>query len=359
MKSDNRTILRSPELMRRRKRRRILRWTIFSVTVVLLVVIFAVLTHLSNFSIQNVNVNGNQAVSSSDIKNKVESILAGSYGGFLPLIPKKNIIFYPKENIKSELLADFNRLGSVSIGRTSFLNFTSIDINVTERKPIAIWCDQINGATVSDTANCYYIDYTGLIFTSAPHFSGNAYVVYSGSPATTTATNFASNIAASSSVGSSDIVATTTSLDLSGSVFLSQNKFTNIQNALKGLKDIGFDTTTVLHRDDDYICTTLGGVQIIFNDQQPFSTSISTLQNILSQHSLDTFSSIDLRFGNKVFYRLAGQGALSASATSTLPASTSTLPLKVTSTMSTKTISVKPVATTTLKKTSSTIKTTH
>ncbi|MDD5318564.1 MAG: FtsQ-type POTRA domain-containing protein [Candidatus Pacebacteria bacterium] len=236
-----------------------------------------VLVRLSALTIKNIDVKGNQVVEAADIENVADAQLAGSY---LFLFPKKSILVYPHDAIQTALMKQFIRFSSVSVFRESP---TSLGINVIERKPAALWCTDMASST------CYFMDGTGYVFAEAPDFSGDTYVVYTG------------------------VIDPSQAL---GSDYLSPDIFKQIQASIDSLNILGFKTAKVqADAEGTYTFSSANGLSIIMNDRQPFSTSLDTLQTILQSHPLAYFSSIDLRFGNKVFYRT--ENATSTTSTST------------------------------------------
>ncbi len=147
---------RSIKLRRReRSRRRYL--SLFLAALALILIVF--LVEAPWLRVQTVAVSGNKVVPTSEIVALVESLTAGRY---FYLIPKNHILWYPTESVRAGLLSVIPRLHNVSVYRQGF---TAVEVAVEERSPLALWC-------VGESRDkCFFIDQAGLVYAPAPWFS--------------------------------------------------------------------------------------------------------------------------------------------------------------------------------------------
>jgi cell division septal protein FtsQ len=155
-----------------RKRRRRLRILLICALAILLLLGFvAAAAYIPAIQIQTVAISGVQTISSTTLRAEVEEYIEGTYGYILP---KRNIFLYPKHYIKDSLMREYPMFASVDVHA---IDFQSIAVNVVERQPRALWC-QTPPAT-----GCYFMDENGVVYEKAPNFSEPIYLSYSGEAA--------------------------------------------------------------------------------------------------------------------------------------------------------------------------------
>ena len=113
-------------------------------------------------------------MSSDDVIQTANSILNQKY---LWLLPKKNVLLYPSKGLTETIQTTYPRFETVSIHRE---NWSTLVIDVTERKNVYLWCDSLPLLVTTGVPNCYYVDGHGYIFSHSPSFSGNVYFVFYG-----------------------------------------------------------------------------------------------------------------------------------------------------------------------------------
>jgi len=158
-------------------------------------------------------------------------------------------------------------------------DFHTIVVAVTEREPVALWC----GPSPAEPQPCLFLDEEGAAYAPAPEFSAPVYVPYYGSlvqgapPRYLGTAQFQSLFALVAALGqkeSAEAVAGV-SVDSSGDVrMLFGGGFTLIFN----LKDDGGD---------------------IF---ERFNLALGS--SVFSGKTLADFEYLDLRFGDKLYYKL-------------------------------------------------------
>lgn len=159
MKSRN-AILEKPKL-RRRRRRQVVSVVVGLIIVALLVSLGWIAT-TSKLMISSVKVSGAVAVSPAEVKNLVETVLAGKY---FYIFPKRHIFWYPQQELEKKLSEQFSRIDSINISRQGF---NEIEVKVKERMPLVLVCAE----------RCFFADRSGLVYAVAPTFSKPVYLIW-------------------------------------------------------------------------------------------------------------------------------------------------------------------------------------
>ncbi len=282
-----RDILNSPRLLEIKKRRRkffFRKLTFLIVGLVLLFGIFTYVSSLSKLNISSIEIVGNKITDTEDIKSVVNENLAGKY---LWLFPKSNLFFYPKKEIKLALAENFKRLNNINL---SIQNGNVLEVSTDERKGLYVWC----GASATQTEaeeNCYFMDESGYIFDKAPYFSGEVYFKFYGE--------------------------VSDSISPSGFYF-EEADFSRLIALKEMLAALHVEPVALYKMEDGdikiYLSDKSGapmGPEILLKIDSDFKKVVENLQSALATEPLlsqfkNKYSSllyIDLRFGNKVYYK--------------------------------------------------------
>ena len=260
-------------LYRRRRRRAYLR-TILIFTAILFILGGIVgLTYLPSLQIEEVVILGQTSVSAADIKDMVERELRGMH---LFVFPKRNIFLYPDDAITALLTHAFPKLRSVEV---SFHTFRSIKILVSERDPAALWC----GAAPQEGGPCYLLDSDGFAFALAPEFSGAAYVRHFGS---------------------------LSKAEPLRSQFLNPEAFRSLSSLVRALGAAsGDEPEMVVVEGGDIRLSFIEGYEARFALADAPEEIVKRLTLAFEAEPLKSishsrFSYIDLRFGNRLYYKL-------------------------------------------------------
>jgi len=144
---------KSSNLIKRKKK--VLRLKIIGlfVLVILIIVGLAYLSNSSSVKISAVYINDTTFFDKKEIEKIVKEGLQGSY---LIVFSKDNVLLFPKNEIEAKVKNFSKAIKKVSI---SLGGLQTISVQVEEYKPAAVWCN--------DT-NCYYLNEAGLVFDKAP-----------------------------------------------------------------------------------------------------------------------------------------------------------------------------------------------
>lgn len=287
-----RNILNSPRLLAlKRKRRKNLRnkilFLIFFFLILFIGLIF--LFRIDRLNIDTVMIDGNKVTDTKLINKIVENNLEGYYLYFLP---KSNFLLFPKNKIKSDLEEEFKRLTNISF---VLKNYKTLFISLLEKEGQYIWCgDSLPDADTKTEDNlCYFIDKNGYVFDIAPYFSGNVYFRFFGSL-------------------NSGQISSPLGFYFSSEIF---NKLISFKDVLI---DMGIKPISILVKDDKdveiYLASNtplLNAPKIILNSDFDLEKISENLQAALITEPLksdfknkyNSLLYIDLRFGNKVYFK--------------------------------------------------------
>lgn len=292
---------RSTKLRKRRKREFWIKLSL--VIVVLLCFVFSIskISEINRINISQFKISGNEVVTSELIKKTTSDILSNKY---LKLFSKSNFLIYPKDKIEETLLETFPRLNKVDLDIDSF---NILKISIEERDPYALLCkkglfkedkkylNQTNAETF-DKENeeektpkelkerCLFLDNAGFVFGKAPNFSKEVFFKYY--------------------VGLADI-------SLIGKYAFEIEKFKEIDSFIQFIDGLGLNPYK-LETDGikNYEIFFGENSRLIFEVDQDIKEVTTNLQSVLN---MDEFADegfighidyIDLRFGNKVFYKI-------------------------------------------------------
>ncbi len=241
------------------------------------------LSKISTIQIAEIEVFGNATISKDEIINAVKKETSGEY---LMLFSKNSIFLYPKKTIKEKILSDFKKVEKAEINSKGL---KIIEVSLIERKPDFMWCsidEKIKTSSGGYSGSCYFMDKEGVIFSSAPDFSGNTHIRYYGLID-----------------GANPI----------GEIYMPSEKFKGVANLINSLKDLGIITAEFhAESENDYKIYLKNGIKIIFDDKQPLDKTLGNIESVLGEIDLrhdysannpPKYNTADFRFGNKVFLR--------------------------------------------------------
>lgn len=236
---------------------------------------FVYLMHRPEITIATLIVSGANVVDEAEIKGIVREVIGGAY---LWLFPKSNALLYPKHAVETALTRNLLRIKEAEARRDGF---TGLAILVEEREPHALWCgeNRLEGAVPA----CFFIDETGFIYAPAPDFTDDVYFRYYG-----------------------PLVKS----DPLGQFYLPEEEYRRLSLFFASLEDYGVEARELAIRDNtDYEFYLEDDIQVLFARQQDLSRVLENLLAVVDSEDFkaqDRFSIdyIDLRFGNKVYYKL-------------------------------------------------------
>jgi hypothetical protein len=286
IRSSHKDFLRSQSITRRRKKKKVLKIWIGFFLIIFFVAGIAWLTSLPSLAIKKVVVVGNIHITSAEIQNISNNILDERYMG---IFSKRNAFIYPRKHITETLITIYPRIEEVVIDTESL---DILNIKIKERSAQAVWCAAVL---------CYAVDDKGYIFAEV---SEGTSVNTTGYATTTVDEKHITFRGGDQFVGSEPI----------GKHIFTEKLFTDIIYAVQEMENIRLAVADVhVFNRDEIVFTLARGGKIIFSDRKPFNVSLENLRSSLnssvfinpkSSDGYAQFEYIDVRFGNKVFYKL-------------------------------------------------------
>ncbi len=272
-------MIQSPRLVKKNKQIKMRRLFVWPAVVIIVCLVIVELSRMQSVSITRVDISGNSVIKAPDVSALVERDLSGN---FLKIFPRKNIFIYPRKQIEKDILETFPRVDSVSV---SLGDNRALVVDLTLRKPVSLWCASAS-STLPDilSESCYFFDKSGFIFAPAPNFEGPVFVKYYG-------------------ILSGDPIK---------QVFLGGETVLKLGSFLDGLNNsLKLTATEVYIKDDykEYDVFLSNGIGLYISGDIPFEDSLNNLSLFLNSSStkqmgIGKFNYIDLRYGNKIYYKL-------------------------------------------------------
>lgn len=308
LRSNRKDFLRSQSLTRRRRKKKIVKLWIVFFCVCLFLALITWLISLPSMAIKKIVVVGNTNVTSEEIRRIGDGILDSKYVG---LFSKRNAFLYPKDRIEQTLLETYPRISAVGIETESF---EILNIKIKERDAVSIWCAAVQ---------CYLVDENGYIF--AEYHENKSVDVVGGDLASTKTDKDLGELpklyGGDQFIGPEPV----------GKSIFTKKLYLNIRNAITELQKSGLAVNSVhVYSRDEIVFTVSGGGKLIFSDRKPFEVSLEDLKSSLKSSVFNgstsssskialppRFEYIDVRFGNKVFYKMDKSKVLDSKASST------------------------------------------
>lgn len=273
--------LKSARLAKRRRNAMI--WRTFFLLFCLLGVwggIFLV-SGLEAINIRSVEVSGTTSIAPTKINEIAQSFFNDRY---FYTVPRTSVLFYPKRSIEDKILETFPQVVGVSVG---FVNLHTIGISVVERVAIASWCQEKTEKDLKGgKEECFSLDNSGIIFASD----------------STVASTSATFVKFYSAVQKENPIR---------QVYTKAEYFQNLLNFAKDLSTAGFGVSKFIERpDSDFEAKLIEGARLIIGLDSDFASIVSNFKTIVSDPSfggadgLAKVDYIDLRYGNKVYYKV-------------------------------------------------------
>ncbi len=265
---------RSAQLEKRKKnllKLKIALWVV-AIAVFIYGIIFA-FNH-QNFSIKQISVTPTVFASQDEILARAENVLSGSYFG---IFSKRNFLFLPISSLRHSVADLHPAIESVSTQR---INGKDLQINIKEYEPIAKWC----GSTLrARKTPCYLINEKGQFFAQETAVNVFAVPVFFGE---------------------------ITSETLIGTYYTPIETFEKIVSFLRGLPQFNIAIDRVETEDfETFYIHTIKGPYLMIDKTDETEIILDNLRIVIEQEEINkaqlkNLIYIDLRHGNKVFYKI-------------------------------------------------------
>ncbi len=271
----------SSPLRAKRRKKRLIGLGIFLLAAAVFALAAYYVLHVPQMRISAVEVSGEKEMPEYIVSERTQELLADGSWRFLP---RDSILFYNKNVLQRSLVADFPRLRFVSVGRESWFSNTLV-VTIDERVPVARWCESATLGT--EVQICYVLDESGFIYAeeSATAVRPATDYVFSGG-----ISNEGSPI---------------------GKIF-TPGHLPGIMAVLERLGNAGYQARGVtIESDQDFSIPLEQGFSIKASFGTAVDALVKNLELVLGSEALEgkvgELEYVDLRFGNRVYYKLKGE----------------------------------------------------
>lgn len=214
-------------------------------------------------NLKGVQVTGTEGKEAEKIGNLASAVIADKY---YKIIPKSNIIIYPRDTIKNDVLRQFPSVKNATV-KTSLQGKLLVEVEKREFK--SLWC------SVSD--RCYLVDQGGLVFAEAQGNELEGYLRLEGM------------------LGGDPV----------GKTFGALGQYEFFLNFAKQLEELGLRPERMKYYTQDKAEALIGDSRIIFlPDPKQADELFANLSVFVNDLKVKNFEYIDARYGNKIFYKI-------------------------------------------------------
>lgn len=239
-----------------------------------LAVLLALVSRLPLLQIRTVNVFGEKTVRADDVRLLVAEELGGAYFG---LLSRRNSIIYPKRAIRTSILSERPRIAALRLEREGL---NELSVYIEERTPVGLWCGGEAEFESASMSECYFLDASGFVFAQAGMFSRGVFQKFYGD------------------LGTRSPIGATYS---TSAVFVPYRKF------LSELKAVGYEgERSLIQPNGSAIVISRTGERFLLSGAESFESELAYLGAVLASGELSgkKVEYFDLRFGNRVYYKL-------------------------------------------------------
>jgi len=254
-----------------KRKRFVLKLSFYLFVLVFIIAIFIGFFYIPKFKIKEIEINGISDFNKERLSAEFSEVMNSRYLG---LLPYNNIFIFPEKKIRAEVLNSYPEIKEINF--KDFLPEKVLTM-ASERELFAVWCFK--------EESCFFVDEEGFIFKPAPLFHGGLFLKFFD-----------------------ERKDSFTIWDGKGKQVLIKNNFKNIVEFIKlaSLKDISI--YRIFIKDEGiYDMETSTGWHIIIdednNPQETFQNLKIILEGQIKEDYMAKVDYIDLRFGNKVFYK--------------------------------------------------------
>jgi len=265
---------RSSKFEKQKKRRRKIKTLIF--TFLFLILFFGIIYLLNHDSVQvkEIKISDTTNIESEKMISIITEVTSQKYFG---LISKNNIFFLPIFEIEEKLKNDFKAIEKIKIKRDFSRN---MNVSLQEYKPVALWCGD---SLQAKKDLCYLMDSRGYIFSMDNTIDLTVFPKFYGK---------------------------LESVDIVDSFYTDTKTIELILNFIKGLEEMNIPTLFIETEDfETFAIKTTVGPYIFIEKNNKTSQILENLKIAIAQEDINkaqlkNLHYIDLRFSDKVFYKI-------------------------------------------------------
>lgn len=266
----NKSKYTSKKFKERKKKILVRKIIIFSILFILLISGTVYLSKHPSMKIEEVVVDGEKFVTKDEIQ---KIIFEETQGDYWFLYSKSNSFIYPRGIIKERIFNDFPSVKKVNL---DFVNNHKIKIEIKEYEPVARWCND------SEKPECFFLNEDGYVFVKEPLIYSGEFVTFRG---------FIEG-------------------DYLRSVYISKDKFQSLEDFIKLVRRLDIHVVEVRSEDAHvFYLTTKSGAKLVIDGEDGVEDTFDNLKTVIERDAINkaqfqNIEYIDLRFGNRVFYKL-------------------------------------------------------
>jgi hypothetical protein len=240
-----------------------------------------ILTRLESFRVEKIVIEGNLLAKEEDIQAIIDDVTGNDT---YRIFSHHNYFIYPQSQIRNSILKNIIPIKDIVFEKIPPL---TIKLKVEERQPFALFCKKGIKALSVDSSNCYFFDKEAIVYSKAPSFSNEPFIKFSG-------------------FVEGEITP--------GTVLFTKEKMQEYTFLFNSLENENIVIQEFIKNDDgDLVLSTKGGTQLIVSERVGLSKSLENLKVFLADEksanlseALSRLEYLDLRFGNKIYYRYRG-----------------------------------------------------
>jgi len=245
------------------------------------------------FVITDIKINGNKSIEALSIRQIADELIEQKLLWFLS---RDKTFFVPISRIERKILSLSHRVGGAVVTREGL---NALNIQIFERVPVYLWCIKDEDIEITATStteseeDCYYADHGGYIYSKAPNFSDNIFLKFYSKPIISPAQYAPIN---------------TNDLNVGKSI-MDKSELDDLVKFVKWFegKDVKIYSLAI-DTEKDIIARVVEGWYIKFDLDalnEAVENTLITLDELLGkEEDLSNLEYIDVRFDNKIFYRL-------------------------------------------------------
>jgi hypothetical protein len=268
---------RSSKLAQKKRKQRkikIILWTVLFISII------AGASYWSGHDsvvVSQINISENEFINDQDVLEKASQIISGRH---LFLFSKSNFLLIPQSKIEDYILDTFPSAKDVDIK----VKFNEMEIVINEHQAVAKWC----GIDFNDPSDCYLLNDWALIFAKENIIEEKEVIEFYGLTDATTSEE----------------------IELVGQRHIEQGVYDRILVFLNNLNQLEINPIFVDTTDKETfaVYTERGPYLLIEKNDDP-NEVLNNLKTVIETEELNdaqfkNLEYIDLRFGNKVYYKI-------------------------------------------------------
>jgi cell division septal protein FtsQ len=257
-----------PRLAERRRRVRLIMLSISVIGCLVLIAGVGLMSHHSRLTVADIRVEGTHELESRSLANSARDVI---FDGTRRLFSRANIFLFPEDGIAEELRKQFPRIKEISVARESMLS-QAVVVTIDERVGANTWCS---------ADSCYLMDEHGFVFNRAV-----ASVGYT----------FSGGLLPGEPIGQHVLL----------------GRLPRVLSLLSEFARIGLAPVSVaIENESDFRVRLAAGYEVVLGFDTDIREAVRTMQLLRSSDAApmsDTLEYLDLRFGNRVYYKKKGEG---------------------------------------------------